>query len=76
MTEQRIGCFWSKVDTTSDPTCWLWVGARTQIGYGNFWDGRRSCRAHRFSFGVDIDAVVADKMTYNASRPFKHNKAY
>ena len=28
------------------------------------------------SLGVDIDAVVADKMAYNASRPFKHNKAY
>ena len=28
------------------------------------------------SLGVDIDAVVADKMAYNATRPFKHNKAY
>ena len=28
------------------------------------------------SLGVDIDAVVADKMAYNASRPFKHGKAY
>lgn len=28
------------------------------------------------SLGVDIDAVVADKMAYNATRPFKHGKAY
>lgn len=28
------------------------------------------------SLGVDIDAVVARKMAYNASRPFKHGKAY
>lgn len=28
------------------------------------------------SLGVDIDAVVARKMAYNASRPHKHGKAY
>lgn len=28
------------------------------------------------SFGVDIDGVVARKMAYNASRPYKHGKAY
>lgn len=28
------------------------------------------------SLNVDIDRVVAQKMAYNASRPFKHGKAY
>lgn len=28
------------------------------------------------SLGVDIDAVVADKMAHNATRPLKHGKAY
>ncbi len=28
------------------------------------------------SLGVDIDAVVAQKMAYNESLPYKHNKAY
>lgn len=28
------------------------------------------------SLGVDIDAVVTEKMTYNESRPYKHGKAY
>ena len=28
------------------------------------------------SLGVDIDSVVARKMVYNASRPYKHGKAY
>lgn len=28
------------------------------------------------SLGVDIDHVVAEKMAYNATRPFKHGKAY
>lgn len=29
-----------------------------------------------YSLGVDIDAVVEEKMAYNAARPFKHGKAY
>lgn len=28
------------------------------------------------SRGVDIDAIVAEKMAYNDSRPYKHGKAY
>jgi NTP pyrophosphatase (non-canonical NTP hydrolase) len=28
------------------------------------------------SLGVDIDAVVAEKMAYNASRPYKHGRGY
>ena len=28
------------------------------------------------SLGVDIDAIVTEKMAYNASRPYKHGKSY
>jgi NTP pyrophosphatase (non-canonical NTP hydrolase) len=28
------------------------------------------------SLDVDVDAIVAEKMAYNASRPIKHGKAY
>lgn len=28
------------------------------------------------AMGVDVDAITAEKMAYNASRPFKHGKAY
>ena len=28
------------------------------------------------SLGVDIDSLVADKMHYNAGRPYKHGRAY
>jgi NTP pyrophosphatase (non-canonical NTP hydrolase) len=34
------------------------------------------CLDMMHSLGVDIDAVVARKMVYNASRPFKHGRAY
>ena len=34
------------------------------------------CLDTMHSLGVDIDAVVAEKMAYNATRPFKHGKAY
>ena len=34
------------------------------------------CLDTMHSLGVDIDAVVARKMAYNASRPHKHGRAY
>lgn len=34
------------------------------------------CLDTMHSLGVDIDAVVAEKMAYNASRPYKHGKKY
>ena len=34
------------------------------------------CLDTMYSLGVDIDAVVARKMAYNASRPYKHARNY
>jgi NTP pyrophosphatase (non-canonical NTP hydrolase) len=34
------------------------------------------CLDTMHSLGVDIDAIVAEKMAYNATRPPKHGKAY
>jgi len=34
------------------------------------------CLDTMHSLGVDIDGVVARKMAYNASRPFRHGRAY
>lgn len=34
------------------------------------------CLDTMHSLGVDIDAVVARKMAYNDSRPYKHGRAY
>ncbi len=49
--------FWRKVDTTGD--CWLWQGARTNEGYGRFWDGERILTAQRFAYELAIGAVHA-----------------
>lgn len=34
------------------------------------------CLDTMHSLGVDIDAVVEQKMAYNNSRPYKHGKSY
>ncbi len=34
------------------------------------------CLDTMHSLGVDLDAIVAEKMAYNATRPLKHGKAY
>lgn len=39
--------FWSKVRKTDD--CWLWLGSRSDTGYGCFYDGR-AYSAHRYSW--------------------------
>lgn len=42
--------FWDFVDTDSDEGCWLWLGRIRPDGYGTFWDGKKTVRAHRFSY--------------------------
>ncbi len=42
----RTERFMSKVDTSGD--CWIWKGAKTTGGYGQFWNGDRKIVAHRF----------------------------
>lgn len=49
--EQWEPRFWSKVNKTE--TCWLWTGALTPKGYGNFSVGRGTTkRAHWWSYGL------------------------
>lgn len=40
--------FLSKILKTS--SCWLWQGTITKKGYGQFWDGQKLYRAHRYSW--------------------------
>lgn len=42
--------FWSRVLEAPAEECWLWIGQRTAHGYGQFWDGTRLVRAHRWSY--------------------------
>lgn len=58
--------FWKKVNDgirLPDDVCWPWTGARTRLGYGNFWDGTytdsnqpRMVEAHRWAFSHFIQA--------------------
>jgi hypothetical protein len=42
--------FWPKVAIHSPADCWIWVGARTPLGYGQFRDKGRTVYAHRWAF--------------------------
>lgn len=44
-TEER---FWFRVSKADH--CWTWTGYRGASGYGDFYDGSRSVRAHRYSY--------------------------
>lgn len=69
--EQR---FWAKVEKTG--TCWVWVGARNDRGYGNFVAVKpKNIGAHRYAYelmvgpipeGFDIDHVKANGCTSRA----------
>lgn len=59
--------FWSKVDRTAGE-CWVWL-ASTNAGYGNFYDGSRLVRAHRWSWeqehGPVPDGLTLDHLCRN-----------
>ncbi len=52
MDAKTISRFMSKVAVNEDSGCWEWTGAKTGMGYGNFWDGCKTVGAHRFSFNI------------------------
>jgi HNH endonuclease len=47
-TRNPIDVFWSKVAKTDH--CWTWEGSRHPQGYGTLSVGRKTVRAHRFSY--------------------------
>ena len=47
--------FSEKVDKSG--TCWIWIGAKTKSGYGNFFVGPGNMRAHRFSYLAQNGAI-------------------
>lgn len=40
--------------------CWNWVGTMFNTGYGSFYDGSRSLRAHRYSYELVNGAIPSD----------------
>lgn len=47
--------FWTKVRKTDG--CWEWTGSRTNKAYGQFYDGLRGVRAHRYSWEIEHGAI-------------------
>lgn len=67
--EQR---FWEKVNKTE--TCWQWVGAKNDAGYGQLWSSGRVRYAHVLSVllsgrnipdGYDVDHLCRNKACVN-----------
>ena len=49
--------FLSKVMPEPNSGCWLWVGTVNDRGYGTFWNGKKTYRAHRFSYEMHIGPI-------------------
>ena len=54
----------------SETGCWEWNGCCGKDGYGQFWDGKRLVKAHRFSYeyfnGITIpDGLESDHLCRN-----------
>lgn len=63
--------FWPKVQKTA--TCWLWLGAKSSSGYGNFFDVQKVGLAHKWAWesingpvpaGFELDHVAARGCTH------------
>lgn len=50
MNRSAAGRFWSKVRKGAPDDCWLWTGAVSRAGYGNFWTGSYYTHAHRAAY--------------------------
>ena len=61
--------FWAKVDRRGPDECWPWLAGQNGYGYGDFWNGRRLIRAHRFSYemahGSIPDGMDSDHTCHN-----------
>jgi len=62
--QSPIERFYEKVRVTpEDPdACWNWGGAIGKHGYGNFWNGERTVRAHVFSWEQAYGPVPRGKI--------------
>lgn len=58
MSSREADRFWAKVQKTDN--CWLWTGARNELGYGSFGiAGRRTELAHRASWRLSAGEIPA-----------------
>lgn len=43
--------------TLKDASCWKWQGTISPKGYGHFWTGKRTVKAHRFSYELYVRPI-------------------
>ena len=73
MTNYSLGeLFWARVNKTTG--CWLWTGSIRTDGYGQFWNGQRNVKAHRFAYedrgreipdGLELDHLCRNRACVN-----------
>lgn len=56
MTDTEIR-FWDKVEIADKDTCWLWLGALNNRGYGLFSVNSKLMLAHRYSYQLHKDPI-------------------
>ena len=53
MEQERIDCFWSKVDIKSPDECWLWTASVSSKGYGSFGiSPKKTASAHKIAWAL------------------------
>lgn len=72
MKKTAIERFAEKVEQADE--CWEWRGARSDNGYGTFWNGQRTVLVHRWSYehhvgpipeGLTIDHLCRNRLCVN-----------
>ena len=56
--------FWAKVEVRGPDECWPWTAYvdENTNGYGQFWDGTKLVKAHRFSYQVAYGSIPNGKV--------------
>ena len=52
---KRIPFFMAKIREDAD--CWVWAGSLDKDGYGSFYDGAKTVRAHRFAYEAFVGPI-------------------
>jgi predicted XRE-type DNA-binding protein len=66
-TDRQVSNFWKKVRKT--PTCWVWLGCKSPLGYGVFMLGGRTVRASRFMMLLEGRLVTELDCCHDCNNP-------
>ena len=61
LSEKDKARFWAKVDVRSPDECWLWLGARSGLGYGCFTIKHAAYTAHRIALAAAATEVPVNR---------------